>query len=438
MMRSFGLALVLAVTVSTTMAVGGCSSEPGGAGDTDAAANGEGGTPTDPDGSTTPADGSTPGSGDADGDAGSAKDGSTVTEAGVDGALPDPGTPAVQFLGRFDTSDPLGPKTAWPGSRIVASFDGTNVSVTITQTNGFSGGPTYFNTIVDGVLKDVFSIAGTQTVALAAGLAAGAHTIEIEKRTEAPFGTVRFDGFTFAGGAGLLPPPARLARKVEVLGDSTIDGYGVDGDRNVTCTMGAAPAMYNDVRKSVSWKTASTLGAELNLMAYSGKGLARNEGVGAGVGDTFGTVYGRTLPDVVGAWTFASYVPDVVVVSLGGADYSGDLPNGSPGSFPAGFATAYAQLVTDIRARYGAAPHVFLTVWSQHKTYNNVRLTVGAAIDSVIAARPAGEKTYKFVFPESANADVNETGCQYHANAQHHTDMAVLLAQEINAKTGWL
>lgn len=422
--------------MSTAMAVGACSSEADDAPATDAdgGASGEGGVP-DPDGSTSPVDGSGPGTdGGADTGADAGKDGSTATDAGVDGALPDAGTPAVQFLGRFDTSDPLGPKTAWPGSRIVASFDGTDVSVTITQTNGFSGGPTYFNTIVDGVPTDVFSVTGTQTVALAAGLAAGVHTIEIEKRTEAPFGTVRFEGFTFAGGAGLLPPPARLARKIEVLGDSTIDGYGVDGDRNVTCTMGSAPAMYNDVRKSVAWKTASTLGAELNLMAYSGKGLARNEGVAAGVGEKFGTVYGRTLPDVAGAWAFASYVPDVVVVSLGGADYSGD-PNGN---FPAGFAAAYAQLVTDIRTRYGAGPHVVLTVWSQHKVYNGVRTTIGAAIDTVIAGRPAGEKTSKFVFPESANADVNETGCQYHANAQHHTDMAALLAQEIKAKTGWL
>jgi endoglucanase len=432
-MRFSAFALVLVASVGgTPFAVGACSSvasegAPEGA---DGSTSSEG-SDGDPD-ATGAADGAPLGDGGGGGDAAAdaAVDDAATSDGSVDGATADAAAPAVQLIGRFETGDPLGPKTAWPGSRILANFDGTDVSVTLTQTNGFSGGPTYFNVLVDGAVTDTFSVSGTQTVALAAGLAAGAHTIEIEKRTEAPFGTVRFEGFTFAGGAGLLAPPARLARRLEFLGDSTIDGYGVDGDRNVTCLGGTAPPVYNDVRKSVSWKAASGVSAELSLMAYSGKGLARNEG--GGVGDTFGTVYARTLPDVAGAWSFASYVPDVVVVSLGGADYSGD----PAGTFPAGFNAAYAQLVADIRTRYGAAPHVFLTVWSQHKSYNLVREKVTAAIDATLAARPAGEKTYKFVFPEAPGAA--ETGCQYHANDQHHTDMAALLVQDIKTKTGWL
>jgi lysophospholipase L1-like esterase len=431
-MRSARLALLLVAsvaTVSATLAIGACSSAEGSAsGDPalDGAAPEAGG---DPDGNVGDGGGDTASDGGGGGgDARADGDGASVTDAG-DGGAQEAAAPAVQLIGRFDTSDPVGAKAAWPGSRIVARFDGTDVSVTLTQTNGFSGGPTYFNTIVDGVATDVFAVAGTQTIALAAGLPAGVHTVEIEKRTEAPFGTARFEGFTFAGGTGLLAPPARLGRKLEFLGDSTIDGYGVDGDRNVTCTLGSAPPLYNDVRKSVAWKTANGVAAELHLMGYSAKGVARNED--KSTVDTFPVVYTRTLPDVAGAWSFASFVPDVVVVSLGGSDYGGD-PNGT---FPADFATKYAQLVSDIRARYGAATHVFLTVWSQHKSYNDVRQSVTAAIDTVIAGRPAGEKTYKFVFPEAPVAA--ETGCQYHANDQHHTDMAALLAQEIKGKTGW-
>jgi hypothetical protein len=364
----------------------------------------------------------------ADPDAeGGAADGSVdaALDAGADAATP----AAVVFSGRFETTDPLGPKTAWPGARIAATFDGTDVSVTLTQTNGFSGGPAYFNTVIDGAVTNVVSVAGTQTLTLASGLAPGPHTVELEKRTEAPFGTVRFEGFTFAGGAGLLPPPPRPTRRIEVLADSTIDGYGVDGDRFVTCPGGTAPPQFNDARKGTAWRTATGLSAELNLIGYSGKGLARNAG-GSTV-DTFPVVYARTLPDVPGAWNFASFVPDVVVISVGGADYGGD-PNGT---FPASFTASYAQLVADIRARYGAGPHVLLAVWSQHKSYNGVRQAILGAIDAVTAGRPAGEKTTKFVFPE-ADPSV-ETGCQYHANSQHHADMAALLIQEIKTKTGW-
>src|SRR5262245_6829609 len=40
---------------------------------------------------------------------------------------------APLFVGRFDTSDAAGPKAAWPGTRILARFDGTAVSVTLSE-----------------------------------------------------------------------------------------------------------------------------------------------------------------------------------------------------------------------------------------------------------------------------------------------------------------
>ena len=304
----------------------------------------------------------------------------------------------------------------------------------LTQTDGFSGGPTYFDVVFDGVVGTPFTVSGTQTVVLASGKPVGKHTVEISKRTEPIFGTVRFEGFTFTGGTGLLPPPARLARRVEFLGDSTIDGYGIEGDFSTTCKVGAvngAPPQYDSPRKSVAWKTAEGLGAELSLLGYSGKGMARNEdGLAT---DTFPLLYPRTLPDVAGsAWTFASYVPDAVLVALGGADYSGD----PAGTFPAGFDAAYASLLADIRGHYGASTYVFLVVWSQHKAYDGVRQAITGAIDFAIMSRPAGEKNYKLVLPE-ADFATDETGCQFHGNATHHAAMATQLVSGIKAVTMW-
>ena len=355
-----------------------------------------------------------------------------VDAAGSDAG--DAGTPAVQLIGRFDNADPAGPRFAWPGSRIIARFDGTAVSVKLTQTNGFTGGPTYFDVVVDGVVGAPFSVQGTATQMLASGLSAGPHTIEIMKRTEAVFGTVRFEGFTFTGGSGLLAPPARPARKMEFLGDSTIDGYGIEGDHATTCMVGGvdvAPPQYDEARKSVAWLTSVGIGAELNLLGYSGKGLARNED--GQTTDTFPTIYTRTLPDVgSSAWAFASFVPDAIVSALGGADYSGD----PAGTFPANFDATYATMVADIRAHYGATPYVFLLVWSQYKSYDNVRQTISAAIDAAIAGRPAGEKNFKIVLPE-ADLATDETGCQLHGNATHHAAMAPLVIKGIKDATGW-
>src|SRR5690242_271327 len=41
---------------------------------------------------------------------------------------------AVHFIGRFDRSDPEGPRFAWPGSEIVARFRGSGIDVTLAST----------------------------------------------------------------------------------------------------------------------------------------------------------------------------------------------------------------------------------------------------------------------------------------------------------------
>jgi hypothetical protein len=287
------------------------------------------------------------------------------------------------------------------------------------------------NVVVDDGAPTTLRVTGSSTnVALASGLAPGMHTIEIDKRTEGQFGTLTFHGFTFTGGA-LLPPPARKARRIEFLSDSTMDGYGVDGDRRTTCSGGTAPPQYNDARKSAAYFTAKLLDAEHHLVGVSGKGVARNEN--GGTTELFGDLYGRTLPQVPSlAWSFASFVPDVVVVSVGGADFA-DVGGGNVG-LPGNFGAKYAALVADVRAKYGAGPHVFLTVWSQIKTYNNARQLLTNALDAI--ANPSA-KVYRFSFSESPDVDANETGCQYHANAAHAQAMAGELAAEIKSKTGW-
>lgn len=359
-------------------------------------------------------------------DAGAGEDAAALPDAEVDA-----GTPAVLFAGRFDATDPAARKTAWPGARIVARFTGSAVSATFSQAAGSDGDGTYVNVVVDDGAPTVLRVTGTSTtLALASGLGAGSHTIEIEKRTEANFGTLTFHGFTFTGGA-LLPPPARKTRRIEFISDSTMDGYGVDGDRRTTCAGGVAPPQYNDARKSAAYLTAKLLDAEHHLVAASGKGVARNEN--GSTTELFGDLYPRTLPQVPSStWAFATFVPDVVVLSVGGSDFA-TVGGGNVG-LPGNFGAKYAALVADMRARYGAGPHVFLTVWSQIKTYNNARQVMTSALDGV--ANPSA-KVHRFSFPESPDVDANETGCQYHANFAHNQAMAALLAAEIKSKTGW-
>jgi hypothetical protein len=345
-----------------------------------------------------------------------------------DDAPIDPGPPAEQYIGRFGVSDPGGlPLAAWPGVRAVARFDGTQVSVRLGQTDGFSGGPSWFEVFVDGARKAPFSVAGSvEDHELASGLAPGAHTVEIVKRTEANLGAVEFGGFTFTGGTGLLSPPLRPSRRIEFLSDSTIDGFGVEG--TYPCA-GGGPPQFNNATKSTAYYAAKALKAEHFLLSYSGKGLTKNQDPGDL--DFYRGLYAKTIPDdPVSSWAFASWTPDAVVISLGGTDYDG--ANGTP----PGFEAAYGDLVDDIRGKYAGA-HVYMTIWAQIKDdgVNDSRTHMKTALDSVIAGRAADTKLHVFVFPESDPA--LETGCYAHGSDALHQAAAAQLVTKLKADLGW-
>jgi len=391
---------------------------------------------TNPDGSSTN-DG---GPGDPDG----GRD-ANVEASDTDGAILDDGgdagggPPAVQFIGRFDDSaDALHPSFAWPGSRIVARFNGTDATIRLSSVHaGYQQSPDYpswVNVILDGVVQPPFSVTGfNEDHVIAAGLPLGAHVVEIEKRTEANHGTLRFEEITFSGGSGLLGPPARPNRRIEWISESTIDGFGVEGDRSTTC-IGTAPAEFDNVRKSLAFYTTSALSAEQHVISYSGKGIAQNNS--AGDTATMPIIFDRALPDpgTGTLWTFSKWTPDVIVISLGGVDYRNGVA-AAPGDIQA----KYGAFIDDLRTKYGASPYIFMTIWSQVKDNggnNNLRSALTGVIDNVRAARAADTKLLKFAFPE-ANPTTDESACYYHANAAHHQAMATLLTAEIKTATGW-
>jgi hypothetical protein len=464
-MRSFLLGTVVAASVFaslTVVACGSSSNDDGSSGGTSGGTSGTSGGTSGTSGSsggTSGASGGTSGtsggtSGTSGGTSGTSggTSGSSGTSGGLDGGTDSaadaaedafdsavPEVPALQYVGRVDMNDAAGARLAWPGTRVVARFDGTDVSVKLTQFDGFSTnyfGPSWMNVIIDGVVQAPFQVDGGNTVpkdyVIATGLAAGIHVIEIEKRTEANAGTVRFEGFTYTGGAAtLLAPPARPTRRIEFLSDSTIDGFGVDGtlgDVN-TCSgpVGTYGAYCNE-RKSMAFLTSASLSAEMNLIAYSGKGFTTNESAGDNV--YFPEIYPRTLPEVTGSvWDFTKLIPDAVVISLGGEDVDGVA------TVPAGFQAAYTTLVTTIRTNYPSA-YIWLTVWAQIKNGAIAsRTAMTNSLNAIVAAK-ADAKMYVYSFPES-NGATDETGCAFHANAALHTSMAALMVTEIKGKTGW-
>jgi lysophospholipase L1-like esterase len=367
-----------------------------------------------------------PGGADSGGDA---EGGTPGVDSGGADAGADP--PAVRFVGRRDEANPLQPRFGWPGGRMVARFSGTGASVSLNHADGVNGGTTWFDVLVDGVVvKKISTTTGTSTYALAAGLPSAVHTVELVKRTEASLGDDQFVGFTFTGGALLAPPPAKT-RRVEFVGDSMIQGFGVEG---VDPCPGGATADTHNARLAMPSLVAKDLDAEDMSTTYSGKGIGRNEDVTDPL--RFGALYPRALPDVASSmWSFASSPADVIVIVLGGTDFEA-----SPAPTAAAYTTTLGTFFDIVRGK-NPASHVILAVGGQisnnYPVGAQARTRITQATNNVVAARNgAGDaRVYPFVFTESDGT--NTTGCYEHANATLHRQWADMIIPFIKSKTGW-
>ena len=342
------------------------------------------------------------------------------SSAGRDGGgggpidAPDGPLAEVHLIGRFDRTDPAAPRFAWPGTTIRTRFDGTGLTVRLDD-----AGDNQFEVTVDGVARPVLIPgAGPGDHVIASGLPPGPHEVVIARRTESFFGPTRFLGFT---GAPLIATPAPT-RLIELVGDSISCGYGVLGP-SATCGFSAAtesePAAWGAL-------AAAELGVAHATIAYSGKGVVRNNG-----GDTTGlmpALYARTLAEEPGAWSGADYRPGVVVVNLG----TNDFAQGDPGP---GFVTAYAAFVTDLRARH---PQAWIVIALSPMLSDGYpagamqRTKARGYLQQVVT----GAADAKVVYLELAE-QTEPLGCDYHPGRTTQAAMGRALAAKIRELTGW-
>ena len=373
-------------------------------------------------------------------------DGATPAEGGSDAPVDvEPsGPPRVDFIGRFDTRDAAGPKCAWPGCRIVARFKGTSVKARLSEIteSWMMGGPSEWDVSIDGQLQPKIvttSNSGTTEYVLASGLPDAVHVVELYKRSEAQNGTTQFLGYDFEGGELLAPPP-RKARKIEIIGDSQPAAFGVEGvGQGPMCPGLNYAARWQNFRKSFGTKLGETLNADVFGTVYSGKGMVKN--IWHPDPFTMPMLFPRALPtDPNSTWDFSSFVPDVVVVMMGGNDFAVGQPVDEGPATLAQFTDGYDAFVVTVRQRYPAA-HVFLvtspSVTDEQPPNRFSRTNVMAGIDGVVQRRnSAGDaKVYSATPPVATPAEL--TGCEGHGSPEFHERVANDLAPLIRAKTGW-
>jgi len=423
MERSMTRASIVALVIAGVCAVVACGSESG----TNEGAPSGGSSGASPTGGSSS-------SGTSSGIASSSS--GTPGDAGGD-AEPS-GPPAVRFVGRFDTTEAAAPVCAWPGCRIAARFEGSKLSVRMVERadDWMDGGPSEWDVTIDGVAKPKLVMTmGEKVYELATGLGAGVHTVELYKRSEAHNGTTQFMGFDFGEGGKLLSPPVAATRRLEIIGDSTPASFGIEGTEGA-CGVDKA-ARNQNFHRSFGARLGEIFGADVHGTVYSGKGLVRN--IWRPDTETMPKIFGRANPLVpTSTFAFSSFVPDVVVVMLGGLDFAAGQPTDDGPTPHVEFVAAYAQLLATVRSAY-AGTQIFAVVSPSAVDYDGrpIRTSLVSGVTAAVAQRrAAGDAQVTLVMPPLATSS-ELTGCGGHGNPAFHERLAQDLATSVRSKTSW-
>jgi lysophospholipase L1-like esterase len=235
-----------------------------------------------------------------------------------------------------------------------------------------------------------------------------------------------FLGFDFGGGTLLAPPPAP-ERRLEIVGDSITCGYGNEGaDEN--CTF--SPETENHYL-SYGAIAARNLGAELNTIAWSGKGVVCNYGdEAASCTNPLPTYYDRTLPKNAGSrWDFSAFQPDAVIINLGTNDFStNDDPTRSE------FEQGYQSFLQHIRSKN---PDAFILCTNGPMLTGTDLSTARTYIETVVKALNDAGDARIGTFRMDPQDRENGLGCDWHPSLTTHEIMAAELELALKAALGW-
>ncbi len=268
-----------------------------------------------------------------------------------------PDNPNIQYVGRWDFSTPLKPRTAWPGTGIVAAFEGTSIRASFTEDNSNNR----LQVSIDDAAPVTVRLArGTSTVVLGQGLTNTVHRLRLVKKTEGCCGALNFAflGFQLDAGKNLVAPPPRPPLRLEVYGDSHAAGYSAE------CNCNSQDTAYKNAAYAYPALLGNLLNAEVNNQSWSGIGIYNGYAT-----KTMPEVFDRTLQsDVSPLWNFTAYTPDAVVINLGDNDVI-------KGATKAQIKTSMKGFVgNQLRVRYPAA-HIVIAAsygWSYAESANYV------------------------------------------------------------------
>jgi len=330
----------------------------------------------------------------------------------------------VAVMGRVERPEPGRIRFGYPGVTLRIRFEGPSLAMRASAEtpNG------HLDVLVDGGPARVVHLRkGDSDVVLAENLAPGAHSVDVVHRTETWMSVVNVRGFLVAPGGRLLDPEPWPKRRMLFVGDSVTCGERIDRQPGET-----EPFASSNGTLSYGMRLARALDAQCHLVCYGGRGLVRDW---RGRTDvlTGPQLFDLAVADDVGGppWDHASYVPDVVFVSLGTNDFNlaiGPLPEREA------WVSAYVAFVRAIRSRYPDA-HVFLTEGAILSDADDPQRPRKTVLREYLAEteRRLGDPRVHVVPSEHYPGDPGNA----HPTGEQHAAMARDLEPVIRAVVGW-
>ena len=330
--------------------------------------------------------------------------------------------PSIQYVGRFDFSNPKKVLFDWAGVYICAKFEGTSCSILLKDSTD-----DYDIVVDDHAPKILHADSSVAIYHVASGLSDSiTHTIILQKRTEPLVGAGKFMGFLLDKGKKLLSLPKRTNRRIEFIGNSITSGYGNEAD---TSDRHFHPATENACLSFASI-TARELEADYSLISYSGRGVVRNYSDSDKVSQyPMPALYDRTCCfDSTTKWNFHTWIPQAVVINLGTNDFST-----RPFPDSAVFVDAYNRLIDHVRSLY---PGVTIFCCSG-PMISEPCLGYVKEVVKVQQEREGRDKDVFFVDMDTNMVTKEDLGLARHPNVEGAWKMAQVLVREMKLRMLW-
>lgn len=226
-----------------------------------------------------------------------------------------------------------------PGSAISVRFQGREITAEIEDMS--NSGKSWLNIYIDDLPVRVIRIDPDKKLyQLADDLDEAPHTLTLQKRTEAVFGSIKFTDLTAEGGH-FMSPPAPLPHQILIIGDSITCGYGNEAQIPCDCD-----ASRENNAFAYSTLTGKLLNAEALIVGASGTGCYQNFG-GSKEGRMSDYFMETICPDL-DQKAIDPFNPGVIVINLGTNDWSVPIN-------PLDYTGRYRELINFIRNRFLSA-----------------------------------------------------------------------------------